>query len=188
MEPNVSFGGQGSRIPATLYETPHWYALHTRSRHEKPVASLLLRQGIESYLPLLNSRNRWKDRVKLVQLPLFPGYVFARFTLHGLTQVLSTHGVFTIVTVAGHPTPIPAQEIDSVRRAAEAAAQTGAELETAFLVEEGTRVRVAAGPFQGVEGRVVERRGRRRVVVGITALGQALEIDIRVADLVPLPA
>jgi transcription antitermination factor NusG len=187
MELIASFGAHGSRVPATLYETPNWYALHTRSRHEKPVASLLQRQGIESYLPLLARQNRWKDRVKLVHLPLFPGYVFARFTLDGLTQVLSTHGVFTIVAVAGHPTPIPAQEIDNVRRAAEAAAQAGAELETAFLVEEGTRVRVAAGPFQGVEGTVVERRGRQRVVVGITALGRALEVDIRAADLVPLP-
>lgn len=186
MEPIASFGGRGSRIPAELYEAPHWYAVHTRSRHEKPVASRLQRQGIESYLPLLARQNRWKDRVKLVQLPLFPGYVFARFTLHGLTQVLSTHGVFTIVAVAGQPTPIPAREIDNVRRAAEAAAQTGAGVETAFLVEEGTRVRVAAGPFQGVEGRVVERRGRHRVLVGITALGQALEVDIRAADLQPL--
>lgn len=183
----IPFGAPGGHAPAILFETPNWFACHTRARHEKAVAGLLQRQGIESFLPLRPQRSRWKDRVKLVHFPVFPSYVFVRFTLDHLTRVLSTHGVFTIVAVAGHPTPIPAREIESLRRASEAASQTGAEIQAAPLVHEGTRVRVASGPFQGVEGTVVERRGRKRVLVGITAIGQGLEIDVRITDLVLLP-
>lgn len=187
MVPHTAFGLPGTTFPLELFETPNWFACHTRARHEKTVADLLQRQGIESYLPLMPRRSQWKDRVKLVNFPAFPSYVFGRFSLNRLAQVLATHGVFTVVAVAGYPTPIPALEIESVRRAAEVASQTGAVLEPAGLVEEGARVRVAAGPFEGVEGRVVERRGRRRVLVGISAIGQGLELDIRVADLVLLP-
>jgi transcription antitermination factor NusG len=182
----ITFGAQAPRAPAELYETANWFACHTRARHEKTVAGLLQRQGIESFLPLIPQRSQWKDRVKLVHFPLFPSYVFGRFRLDRLTQVLSTHGVFTIVAVAGYPTPIPAPEIENVRRASQAALEAGVQLEAAALVAEGTPVRVAAGPFQGLEGRVVERRGRKRVLVGISAIGQGLEVDIRITDLVPL--
>lgn len=185
---HTAFGSLGTKVPLELFETPNWFACHTRARHEKTVADLLRRQSIESYLPLISRRSQWKDRVKLVDVPVFPSYVFGRFPLSRLTQVLATHGVFAVVSVAGYPRPIPAAEIESVRRAAEAAAQTGTVLEAAGLVDEGARVRVAAGPFEGVEGRVVERRGRRRVLVGISVIGQGLELDIRVADLVLLPA
>jgi transcription antitermination factor NusG len=182
-----TFDSTGTRAPSALFETPHWFACYTRARHEKTVAGLLQRQGVESYLPVLAVSSQWKDRVKRVDFPLFPGYVFASFTLHQLVEVLSTHGVCTVVSAAGYPTPIPAAEIESVRLASQVAAHTGAEVERAPLVLEGTRVRVAAGPFRGVEGVVVTRRGNHRVLVGIAAIGQGLEVDIRVTDLVVIP-
>lgn len=171
-----------------LYDESHWYACHTRARHEKTVDALLGRVGIESYLPTTLRASRWKDRTKVVAFPLFPGYVFARFSLHQLTQVLSTRGVAAVVSVRGYPTPIPAAEIVTVRLVTSAAAQSGEELENAALMSKGNWVRVTAGPLQGVEGVVVERRGRRRVLVGIAAIGQGLEVDIGIIDLLPIPA
>lgn len=184
----VSFAAGGSRAPDLLYDAPHWYACHTRSRHEKTVDELLRRQKIESYLPTVVRESQWKDRKKLVHFPLFSGYVFARFTLHQLTQVLSTHGVAAVVSARGYPSPIPASEIESVRLVAAAAAQAPDAVEPGPLLQKGNWVRVSAGPFQGVEGVVVERRGRRRVLVGIAAIGQGVEVDIGIADLVPIPA
>lgn len=184
----ITFETGRSRPPDQLYDAPHWYACYTRSRHEKQVDELLRRQKVETYLPTTVQVSQWKDRKKLVHFPLFPGYVFGRFTLHQLTQVLSTHGVATIVSTAGYPTPIPAAQIESVRLVAQAAAfPLAAELECGALMQKGNWVRVSAGPFAGVEGVVVERRGRRRVLVGISAIGRGMEVDIGIADLVPIP-
>jgi transcription antitermination factor NusG len=184
----VTFEAGRKHVPDMLYDEPHWYACYTRSRHEKSVEALLKRQRIESYLPTETRQTRWKDRTKVVHFPLFPGYVFGCFTLDRLTQVLSTHGVASVVSVRGYPTPIPAAEIENVRRLSAAAAPWGADLDHSVSLVKGTWVRVVSGPFQGVEGIVVERRGRRRVLVGIAAIGQGLEVDIDAAELTPIPA
>ncbi|HSU13026.1 UpxY family transcription antiterminator [Longimicrobium sp.] len=175
------------QAPDTLYQQPHWYACYTRSRHEKIVETLLSAQKIESYLPIHARQSRWKDRMKLVHLPLFPGYVFGRFTLDMLAQVLSTHGVVSVVSARGYPTPIPAAEIENVRRVSFAAAPGDVGVEPSPPVQCGKWVRVTSGPFQGVEGIVVEHRSRQRVLVGIAAIGQALEVDIDVAGVTPIP-
>jgi transcription antitermination factor NusG len=188
----VTFHTGRSRAPEPQYDVPHWYACYTRSRHEKKVDELLRRQMIESYLPTTVRESQWKDRKQLVRFPLFPGYVFGRFTLHQLTQVLSTHGVAAVVSARGYPSPISDAEMENVRLVARAATDLATELvvemERGALIQQGNWVRVADGPFQGVQGIVVERRGRRRVLVAIAAIGQGVEIDIGISDLVPIPA
>jgi len=174
----ASFEVGSEAVPAVLYVEPRWYACYTRARHEKQVESLLAQKGLESYLPVVPQERQWKDRKKLVAWPLFPSYVFARFTLREVHNVLVIPGVSTIVRVHGRPAPIPDQELENVRRFVGAVAQTGALPEVRPLIEEGDWVRVVEGPFLGVEGRVVERRGRRRVLVGLGAIGQGLEVDI----------
>ncbi|HEX6938362.1 MAG TPA: UpxY family transcription antiterminator [Longimicrobiales bacterium] len=174
-----------ARVPAELYEEPRWYACYTRARHEKRVERVLRERGIESYLPLVPRLQQWKDRKKRVEFPLFPSYVFGRFTLHDVHAVLTTPGVSTIVRVNGYPTPIADCELENIRRFAEAIAEEGIEPEPAGYVREGDWVRVVDGPFRGVVGIVVERRGRRRVLVGLRAIGQGLEVDIDVHLLEP---
>src|SRR5437868_15292617 len=83
--------------PDKLSTEAHWYAWYTRARHEKQVEQLLQQRGCESYLPLAPMLRQWKDRKKLVQFPLFPSYVFGRFTLKEIHGVLTTPGVSTIV-------------------------------------------------------------------------------------------
>jgi len=164
--------------PAELYAEPHWYACYTHARHEKQVESQLRQRGLESYLPLIQQIRQWSDRKKVVQFPLFPSYVFGRFTLREVHAVLTTPGVSTIVRASGYPTPIPDADLDNVKRFADALAESGIEPETRPFLTEGQWVKVLEGPFEGVEGVVVERRGRKRVLVGLAAIGQGLEIDI----------
>ena len=169
------------------YAQPRWYACYTRARAEKQVAKTLQERGFESYLPLVSRERQWKDRKKVVPFPLFPSYVFGRFSLRDMHAILTTPGVSTIVrTQGGQPSVIPAEELDNVRRFAEALARTGLEPETRPLLAEGQRVRINEGPFAGIEGVVVENRGRKRVLVGIAAIGQGLEIDIDTRVLKPL--
>jgi transcription antitermination factor NusG len=164
--------------PEDLYSVPRWYACYTRARHEKQVDEQLRTRGIESYLPVLPMVRQWKDRKKVVDWPLFPSYVFGRFSLREVHAVLTTPGVSTIVRANGYPTPIADGELENVRRFAEAMTETGVEPEVRPLIWEGQWVRIQEGPFEGVEGVVMEVRGRKRVLVGLRVIGQGLEIDI----------
>lgn len=167
---------------------PHWYACYTRGRAEKKVGDLLPRYGIETYLPLVVRARQWADRVKQVNWPLFPSYVFARFSLDDVGRVLRTPGVATVVRLGGEYVPIEDSEIANIRRFAEALAQCGSEsAQPATYIAVGERVRVIQGPFEGVEGLVIRRRRRDRLLVGLGAIRQGFEVDVPAAHLRVLP-
>jgi transcription antitermination factor NusG len=175
MSPVVAdFGGLEARHAQDL----HWYACFTRARHEKKVESLLQERRVEAYLPIVQRLQQWKDRKKLVSFVLFPSYVLARFPLHQLQTVLSLPGVVTVVQQNGRPAAIRDEEVENVRRFSEVLAASEVEPEVVYLPAAGDRVRIASGPFEGVVGTVVERRGRHRIVVGLEAIGRGLEVDL----------
>jgi transcription antitermination factor NusG len=155
-----------------------WYACHTRSRAEKQVDRLLVQRGIESYLPLVPRKSQWKDRKRVVRWPMFPGYVFGRFALAEMHHVLTIPGMATVVRVNGQPVAIRAEEIENVMRFARALANEPVEAELRPYIAEGQWVRVTDGPFEGVAGIVIERRNRKRVLIGLEAIGQGLAVDI----------
>ena len=103
-------------MPADLANGTAWYALRTRSRHEKRVRDLLATRGIEPFLPLVTRWRRWQDRRTQVAFPLFPGYCFARFSLRERLAVLTAVGVVQILGNHDGPLPVPEAEIESVRR------------------------------------------------------------------------
>jgi transcription antitermination factor NusG len=159
------------------------------SRAEKKVAWRLEKHGIESFLPLMVVKSRWKDRQKRVSVPLFRGYVFARFAIDRYGDVLRTHRVATVVRLAGAPAPIPDEEIENVRRFAERLEKADVVPEPAHRFVRGQRVRIVAHPFDGaVEGVVTElRRGRPvSVFVGVQLIGQFVRIKLKPEDLEPL--
>ena len=92
--------------PPELYRVARWYVCRTRARAEKQVERLLVRSGVECYLPLIEQERQWVDRRKLVAFPLFPGYVFAQFTLCQIHEILRTPGVVTILRTNGYPSPM----------------------------------------------------------------------------------
>ena len=167
-------------------KSKRWYACYTRARHEKKVDEHLHLRGFETYLPLIERERQWKDRKKRVEFPLFPSYVFVRFSKADVHQVLQTPGVSTIVRLNGELAAIPDEELEDVRRLVAGVHETGDEPEPVPYFEEGQPVRVMDGPFKGMRGQVVERRGRRRVLVGLSAIRQGLEVDIGAENLEPV--
>src|SRR5580692_12771567 len=101
---------------------PAWYAIYTRHRHEKTVAQILTSKGLEIFLPLYASAHRWKDRTKVVSLPLFPCYVFLKGGLNRRLDIVTTPGFHTFVSAAGQPVGILPDEIEAIRRAVESGA------------------------------------------------------------------
>jgi transcription antitermination factor NusG len=171
-----------------------WYACYTRGRHEKRVAALLEERGFEVFLPVVPRERQWHDRTKVVEFPLFPSYVFSRFSLDAVAEVLGVPGATTIVRFDGRPAAIPDEEIANVRRFAAALAEAGVEPEPVPMVEveAGEAVRVVSGPFRGVEGVVLEGRGGGRALirVGLRAIRQGLkvEVDARSLQVIARPA
>jgi transcription antitermination factor NusG len=187
--PDTSSQRSSSFDPETSahdYTIARWYACYTRARHEKRVDMQLRRTGLESYLPLVSREMQWKDRRKTVEWPLFPSYVFGKFPLVESHRVLSIPGVASIVRVNGRPVPIPEAELENVRLFARALRGADEQPEQRPWLEKGQWVEVMDGPFAGVCGIVVDQRGRRRVVIGVQAIGQALEVNIPTATLRPI--
>jgi transcription antitermination factor NusG len=165
---------------------PRWYACYTRARHEKLVDRLLGERGFETFLPLMPRVSEWKDRKKVVEWPLFPSYVFGRFSQADMTRVLSTPGVAALVRSNGRPAPIADDELRNVRRLVQVLSTGAVEPQHRPYIAEGEWVEVTGGPFQGLRGVVVQQRNRRRVLIGIKAIGQGLEVDIDTKALRPV--
>ena len=160
---------------------PHWYALYTRSRHEKQVDAMLRRLALESYLPLRRTWSRRQDRRVTVELPALPGYLFVRCALYGevRAQIKKTPGVIHLVENAGRACVIPEQEIQSLRTVLEQSFD--AEAHPYFNV--GDRVEVVRGPFIGARGHLVRAAaGRHKLVVAVEWVNQAVAVEIDVAD------
>jgi transcription termination/antitermination protein NusG len=156
----------------------HWFAIWTRSRHERAVLDQLQRKQIEAFLPTITRWSRWKDRKKKVDWPLFPGYCFARFDPDVPLPVLKCPGVVSIVSTEGRPAPIPEYEIDSVRRLVESALQ----YDPCPLIREGMMVEVVHGALKGVVGRLVRKGAHARLVLSVDVIGQAVSVEVDAAD------
>lgn len=174
--------------PSELYETPHWYACRTRGRSEKVARRSLENLDIECYLPLVRETRQWSDREKEVEVPLLTGFVFVRLTLRRMSRALRAARIVGPVRIHGYPEPIPGHEIDSVRRMVEGANATGRRPQPEDYLAPGDEVRVAAGPFRGLEGVLLEERGGCRVGVKLHALRDARSVEVERGDLEPRAA
>ena len=163
-------------------EQPHWYAIQTRSRHEKMVRDQLAAKSITHLLPLWRKRSIWKDRVKYIEVPLFSGYLFGHFALQDKVAVLETFGVARIVGVNGTAVPVPEEQITAVRTMVEHRLPYDPH---PYLVE-GMRVRIKRGMLTGAEGTLIAKRGRHRLVIGMDLIQQAVAVDVDSADVEPL--
>jgi transcription antitermination factor NusG len=162
-----------------------WFALRVKSNHEKAVCSYLAVKGFEVFLPVCRTRNRWADRFKLVETPLFGGYVFSRLDRTRPNAVLSTPGVIQIVGTGRNPEPVLEGEISAIRRAVDANFQ----LRECDFFMKGQRATVVSGALAGLEGTVVSLKQQSRLVLSISLLQRsvALEIDESLVRIEPDP-
>jgi transcription antitermination factor NusG len=156
---------------------PRWYAAYTFPRHEKAVAEQLRLKSVDSYLPLFERSSRWKDRVARVQLPLFPGYVFVRIPLSERVRVLEISGVLRLVGFNGHPAALEEGEIESLRKYL-----SFRKAEPHPYLAVGKRVRISAGPLQGLEGVIVRRKGKLRIIVSIDSIQRSVALELEASD------
>jgi transcription antitermination factor NusG len=164
---------------------PNWYVVYVKPRHEFVAFSELQRKRVEAFLPSVKRSSQWKDRRKLIEYPLFRGYVFVQVPPYpgGFLAVLKTRGVVSFIALEpGKPTPVAPGEIASLRLLIE----SGNDIDIYPHLKEGTRVRVTSGPLKYAEGILAKRKDEYLFVVNIELLGRSVAVKICVHDIEPV--
>ena len=152
-----------------------WYPLYTRSRHEKTAFKNLKEAGYEAYLPLQKKQRKWKDRRKTVEVPLISSYIFVYIKPYQLYKVLDIRGITRYIKFAGRPATIREEEIEIMKKALE----KNTEIEVIEgVIKEGTPVRLTSGIFDNYEGKVIEFKGKNKLVIEIESMHKSLLITV----------
>lgn len=151
-----------------------WFALQVRAYREMTVADHLRGKGYEGFLPQYKCRKRWSDRVKIVDAPLFPGYLFCRFNPQNRLPILKTPGVIHIVGCNGLPIAVDEMEIKAIQTVV----ASGMPNQPWPFLAVGDRVRIESGPLRDLEGILVKFKGEHRLVLSVTLLQRSVAAEI----------
>jgi transcription antitermination factor NusG len=162
------------------YSKPRWYVAQTRSRHEKSVAAQLNERGVEHFLPLYEAVSQWKDRRVRLQLPLFAGYIFVRIPLRERLRALEIPSIVRLVGFGGLPVPMPDHEMEAMRNGLTSMLS----VEPHPFLNLGSRVRIRQGPLGGLEGILLRRKGRYRVVLSVDLIKRSIVVNVDATDIV----
>ncbi len=159
-----------------------WFAVHTRSRHERKVSADLSRQSFEVFFPEYRCWSRRKDRRKQIERPLFPGYLFVRTRLNPQARlaIIKTSSVVRMVGIGTQAVAIPDHEIASIQ----VLLQHADDASPQDQLGSGQLVQVMEGPLRGVIG-VVDQSRKRQIVVNVELLGRAVAATVDLAAVVP---
>lgn len=156
-----------------------WLAVYVTSRHEKKVQKQLAVREIETFLPLYRTIHLWKNRCRRVlELPLFPNYLFVHIRVGERFQVLRVPGVISILCSGRLPAPLPSATIEAMR-----GALALREVEPYPYVAIGNRVRVIDGPLRGMQGVLVRKKGKFRVVLVLDAIRQSAVFEVNADEI-----
>jgi len=166
-------------------DSPLWYAVRTIARHEKKVSSALLAKEICCFLPVISRLRQWSDRQRVIDEPLFAGYVFARIAPRSTTRIalLETKGVVGLVGERGVGTPIPEYEIVAIQKILE---NRVAVAPHNFLVV-GQRVRIRGGALDGLEGILRSIKGDQSLIVSLESIKRSISLTISGYEVESIP-
>ncbi len=161
-------------------DQPRWYAIQTRARHEKRVASELGQAGITYFLPTIHETHQWSDRRQIVEVPLFPCYAFVNLIPVPRTRlaVLRIPGVLNFVGPNNFGLPIPDSQIEGVQLLL----KQQVPMTSSSFLKIGQRVRIHGGALDGMEGLLVRKNGSSRLAISIEVIERSLTISVQGYD------
>jgi transcription antitermination factor NusG len=151
-----------------------WFALQTRSKHERKVESLLKQKGYECFTPTYRLKRKWSDRVVEIDFPLFAGYVFCRFNASALGKAISTRGVTSIVGFGGTPAEVASEEIESLQLLA----QSNLLRKPWKYLPSGIMALIETGPLAGIRGIISVDENKIHLVISVTLLQRSVAIQL----------
>ncbi len=163
--------------PATLetdLQPLPWFAVRVRSNYERITGAHLRQRGYEDFAPSYKVESRWTDRTKQIDRFLFPGYIFCRFDPNDRLPILTAPGVVDLVGFGKIPEHVPEAEIERVRRMVE----SGLLVTPYPYLQVGQAVLIERGPLSGVEGILVDVKGKVRLVVSVNLLQRSVSAEV----------
>lgn len=157
--------------------TKVWRALYVASRQEKKVGELLLKKGIEAYVPVQKTMRQWSDRKKLVELPLLNGYVFAHITPLEQEKTIQTRGVVNFVRSEGKIAIVRDFEIEQLKQLIE----LGYQMEVSGIkrkFKSGDKIKITSGALKNIEGYVLNSVEGRHIEVVLESIGQTIKVKL----------
>jgi len=156
---------------------PKWYVVYTRPRFEKIAYKLLIEKNIHTYLPLKITIRQWKDRKKLVEVPLIPSYLFVKIYLKDYLNVLKTEGVVKFIKFNNEMVPIPEWQIKNIKIMLDEDAEFN-ELLDEKEIAKGDFVEVISGKLKGMKGTVVYTRNSNYIIIRLDILDKNYMVNI----------
>jgi len=152
-----------------------WYALYTKSRHEKSIAAELHKRRIEAFLPTRKIKKSWSDRTKTVEEPLFKSYLFVKTDYLRKRDVLKVNGAVTFVKAGIKPVTVGDETISSLKTIV----RQEISADPFPYLDKGDRVHVNSGPFKGLEGYINRKNDKRcRVVISVSAIRSSISVEL----------
>ena len=151
-----------------------WFAIWVKGRSEQNVAAHLRSRGLDPYLPTYVERRQWSDRIRVSEMPLFPGYLFCRFDPLDRLPILTAPGVIQILGAGKTLLPVHEDEMQAIQ----AITSSGLAKRPWPYLQVGQRVRIGTGPLRGVEGILIEIRGGHRLVVSVELLRRSVAVEV----------
>jgi transcription antitermination factor NusG len=155
----------------------HWYIAYTLPRHEKAIAQRLSYEQIPCYLPLYSETRMWRQRRVKVELPLLPCYVFVKMHLEIKARLLSAPGVVRLLATSGAAVVFPDEEMDALQSCLKRWSARPCPFHSS-----NKRIRLKSGPFAGLEGSILRRNGKRKLIVTLDLINSSMLLDIDAAD------
>ena len=151
-----------------------WFAIWVKGRAEQNVAAHLRGRGLDPYVPTYVERRQWSDRIRVAELPLFPGYIFCRFDPSDRLPILTAPGVIQILGAGKTLLPVHEDEMQAIQ----AITRSGLPKRPWPYMQVGQRVRIGSGPLRGVEGILIEIRGGHRLVASVELLRRSVAVEV----------
>lgn len=165
-----------------LIENDSWFAVQVTPRHEKKVDAILQQQNYGHFLPMCRMRRKWSDRVKVIEQPLFPGYVFVRTQSCSVGKVHRTPGIIRILSFGGRPCPVPDTQIEALRRIID----SKCDICPIPYLAIGQKVQIITGPLSGLTGIISHFKNRGRLIVSVDLIMRSIVVEIDGNEAAPL--
>ena len=172
----VSYAGVEQR------DSEQWFAIYVRSHFERAVEQCLKGKGYAAFSPFYQTIRKRSGRTRILDLPLFPGYVFCSFNPQKRLPILTTPGIVNVLGAGNVPEPVKLSEIHSIRTVAE----SGQPVKPWPFLQQGQRIRIEAGPLHGTEGTLLRVKNQLRLIVSVTLLQRSMAVEVDQAMVRPL--
>jgi transcription antitermination factor NusG len=159
-----------------------WVCLQVKSGGELRSALGLTERGYETFVPVFEQKRQWSDRIKIVQAPLFTGYMFLRFNVENSHPVVTAPGVLRFVGPGKMPTPIEDAEIDALQ----ITAQTGLLCGPCAFLEVGQEVEVRLAPFVSLRGKIVRFKNKQRLILSVNLIKRSVFVEVDGYEVAPI--